>query len=286
MIRIESHKSASDFKGHTQAFLMQREAENCVIIGLIETMLADPNLYKEPMLLSIHDGDTCVGASWRTPPHPLGLTTLNTESTDALYKYLIDQNYTFPTVFGPRPTIDQFVEAWTSQSQQKISRRMHQRIYSTTSSHHPFPPTGRLRLADARDLDLLRDWSSRFATECHLGSFSEDFFTKQAQTAINNKSRFLWEVDGRVVSMVGSTGKTPNGIRIGYVYTPHEFRGKGYASMAVAQLTQDRINAGNRFCFLYTDLDNPTSNSIYQRIGYRPIGDSMHVTFENLNAHS
>ncbi|MBA2569295.1 MAG: GNAT family N-acetyltransferase [Actinobacteria bacterium] len=68
--------------------------------------------------------------------------------------------------------------------------------------------------------------------------------------------------------MTGFGGPTPNGIRIGPVYTPPELRGRGYASALVAKLSSSLLAGGRRFCFLYTDLANPASNKIYERLGY------------------
>ena len=80
--------------------------------------------------------------------------------------------------------------------------------------------------------------------------------------------------------MCGVGGPTPNGIRIGPVYTPPEFRGRGYASACVAAASQLQLDAGRRFCFLFADLSNPTSNHIYQEIGYEPVGDVDRYVFE------
>jgi predicted GNAT family acetyltransferase len=79
--------------------------------------------------------------------------------------------------------------------------------------------------------------------------------------------------------MAGFGGRTPNGTRIGPVYTPPELRGRGYGSALTAAVTERLLGSGLRFCFLYTDLANPTSNSIYQRIGYRPVSDVDLWTF-------
>ena len=83
----------------------------------------------------------------------------------------------------------------------------------------------------------------------------------------------FWEDGGAVVSIAGFGGRTPNGIRIGPVYTPPELRGRGYASALTAAVTQRLLDRGLRFCFLFADLANPTPNSIYQRIGYEPVSD-------------
>ena len=90
----------------------------------------------------------------------------------------------------------------------------------------------------------------------------------------------LWIADGKPVAWAGVGGRTPNGIRIGPVYTPPEERGHGYASAVVAAASQAQLDEGRTFCFLFTDLANPTSNRIYQAIGYEPIGDFDEYHFD------
>ena len=81
------------------------------------------------------------------------------------------------------------------------------------------------------------------------------------------------------VSLACFGGPTPNGIRIGAVYTPPAHRGRGYGTAVTAAVSQLNLDRGRRFCFLYTDLANPTSNAIYQRIGYEPVCDSRELSF-------
>lgn len=90
---------------------------------------------------------------------------------------------------------------------------------------------------------------------------------RKAEEEISSGALYLWE-DGEPRSMAGEVAQTPHGARIGYVYTPPERRGRGYASACVAGLSQRVLASGRRSCFLYTDLSNATSNALYQRIGY------------------
>ena len=90
---------------------------------------------------------------------------------------------------------------------------------------------------------------------------------------------YFWMVDGQAVCMVGTTGPTPRGIRIGPVYTPAEQRRKGYGSACTAAVSQAMLDEGKAACFLYTDLGNPTSNKIYQEIGYTPVCDADIIRF-------
>jgi predicted GNAT family acetyltransferase len=84
--------------------------------------------------------------------------------------------------------------------------------------------------------------------------------------------------DGKPVAMAGTAGQTPNGGRIAWVYTPPEYRGNGYAGAITRFLTHQQLISGKKFCFLYTDMANPTSNSIYQKLGYVYVGSSQHAT--------
>jgi predicted GNAT family acetyltransferase len=78
------------------------------------------------------------------------------------------------------------------------------------------------------------------------------------------------------VSWCGVSGPTPNG---GSDSAPGS-RNRGYASSLVAAASQAQLDAGRRFCFLFTDLANPTSNHIYQEIGYEPVRDVNIVRFD------
>jgi predicted GNAT family acetyltransferase len=135
-----------------------------------------------------------------------------------------------------------------------------------------------MRPAVESDRELLLSWTKAFAEECRLSS-SPDDVRRAIDTALRNGLRYFWEHGGNVVAMAsvggGGAGAVP---RIGSVYTPPEFRGRGYATGITAALTTELL-ARARKCILYTDAANPTSNSIYQRIGYRPMSESVQYTF-------
>jgi len=70
--------------------------------------------------------------------------------------------------------------------------------------------------------------------------------------------------------------------RVGPVYTPPAHRARGYGSAVTAAVSQRATEAGARDVILFTDLANPTSNSIYQKIGFRPVYDSTDLEFTRL----
>ena len=100
-----------------------------------------------------------------------------------------------------------------------------------------------------------------------------------AREKIRHAGVMLWEADGGPVSIACNTMPVTGMVRIGPVYTPPEARGHGYGSAATAALSQRLLKAGAEEVVLYTDLANPVSNSIYQRIGYRPVEDRVVLAF-------
>ena len=139
-----------------------------------------------------------------------------------------------------------------------------------------------MRLAGPADRDLLVAW---------LIAFNEDAFGPDAPPGSPGetvdrwlvgglRTNYLWDDDGEPVAWCAVGGRTPNGVRIGPVFTPRDRRGLGYASALVAEASQAQLDAGRRFCFLFTDMANPTSNGVYRRIGYEPVRDVEVVRFD------
>lgn len=138
-----------------------------------------------------------------------------------------------------------------------------------------------MRNATMADRELVRDWTTRFVEEAVPDEvIPVEEIVRAAEQRIADAKLFLWIKNDSAVCMAQLTGSTPNGIRISGVYTPPDWRGKGFASALVAHVSQRQLDAGRRFCFLYTDAENPVSNRIYQRIGYREVCECRQVLFD------
>jgi predicted GNAT family acetyltransferase len=124
------------------------------------------------------------------------------------------------------------------------------------------------------DRALVLEWLDAFAVEA-LPDAPQDSSEPWLERRLSDPDGeiLLWEDEGRPVSLAASGTPTPTGIRVGPVYTPPDCRRRGYAEAVTAELTSHALARGRRFCFLFTDLANPTSNAIYRRIGYRPVCD-------------
>jgi predicted GNAT family acetyltransferase len=156
---------------------------------------------------------------------------------------------------------------------------MHLRIYELRQVT-PAPSTpGRFRVAAEADVPLVASWTRRFIEEA-LPNDDPNVADEAAKRRIRGGEMFLWEDGGRPVSMAAKSRPMNRGITVNMVYTPPDLRGRGYATACVAALSQHLLDEGWKFCVLFTDLSNPTSNSIYQKIGYRPVCDFDQLGFD------
>ena len=177
---------------------------------------------------------------------------------------------TIPGVIGPETEATLFAEQWTERfgGTWTIGARLRIHLLKVVTSLER-TASGSLRVAEYSDLKFIDKWVADFIQHISIiGGKPKDL----ALRLIRDRSLYLWE-DVEPRSMVAAVGETDHGIRVGYVYTPPAFRGRGYATAAVAQLSQLLLEGGRRFCCLYTDLANPTSNAIYARLGYRSLCD-------------
>ena len=254
------------------AFLVAREAEHNLIFGICSSLRETPERYGDPYLAVVERDRTVVAAALRTPPFRLVLSELDDPSAiDALVEDNLSR--TMPGVTGPAEHVRVFAERWNARGGPTARLAMSERVYRLTSVISPRRVAGSHRVAVAADRDLAIDWTEGFMREA-FGEVDPAEVAADVDRWLARKARtiYLWE-DGVPVSMCGVGGETPNGIRIGPVFTPPDLRGRGYASALVAAVSQAELDAGRRFCFLFTDQANPTANHIYQAIGYEPVRD-------------
>ena len=261
------------------------EARHNLPLGILSTARAHPDVYPELRAWVALAGGRVVGAAIRTPPHNLILAQPSDERAVAALAHAIDDE--LPGVVGAIPEVDRFAAAWTVRHGRAASVVFDQRIYALTAVVPPAPVPGSMRLATVADRELALVWFRAFSGKCSIPATTTKPPLERrvdARLGPEDAGMALWELDGRPVSLAGFGGPTPNGIRIGPVYTPPELRGQGFGTAVTAAISQLLLERGRRFCFLYTDLANPTSNAIYLRIGYEPVCDSREVAFDGARA--
>ncbi len=282
-MNITIHKTPKDFLATAGDWLYEREVVNGLMLGLATRLAgAEKPAEAPPVMMTVSSGQELKAAVIMTPPRGVALYAPGddpTEALQALAEALIAGSYPVPECIGPKKVSDTFVQLWSDRTGCAAVLNMAQRIYELRQVNFPHGVAGSARPAEMKELDLLARWTQEFSAEVGEIATAEQDLTA-AERVITSGQLLLWEHQGQPVSMAAAYRPTRNGIAIGRVYTPPEFRGNGFASACVAQLSQRQLDAGRQFCCLYTDLANPTSNSIYQKIGYKPVADSSAYRFE------
>jgi predicted GNAT family acetyltransferase len=280
-MRVRLIADPAEFLSAAGPLLLEDEARHNLILGLAATLRDHPGLYPDPRLWVVEDGGAVVGAALRTPPRGLVLAQPQTNGAlDALAAAITDD---LTEVVGGLPEAQVFAATWSAKTNSTDRVRTAQGIYGLSAVRAPADTRGMPRSADVADRPLLVDWWRAFAVEAmhedepDLGSIEQ---AVDHRLAAEGWGLVMWEDSGEPVSFAGFGGATPNGVRIGPVYTAPERRGSGYASALVASVSTDRLAEGKRFCFLYTDLANPTANRIYERVGYEWVCESAEIAFD------
>jgi hypothetical protein len=274
-MKLTTYRDAGAFLQLTQASLACHEAANNLILGLCLRLKQFPGSAKTPpYLAAVTDSSGLALAAVMTLPRFLVLHSDRVEwgqSFDLLARDLLSRHWQVPGVSGPPPLALTFAQTWSGLTGAMFHEIRQLRIYELRQVN-PLPPAlGRLRLATLADLDLVTRWTLAFQTEAlQTGTLAEA--EEAAQNKIADQDLYLWE-NGEPVSMVSQTRFLLRGGCISSVYTPPEFRNKGYATTCVAHFSQRLLDSGWQFCALFADLANPTSNAIYQKIGYTPVAD-------------
>lgn len=276
-LRFMAHATAQRFLAAAQSWLMQSEAEHNILLGFaVSVANTGRNLPPNALLATVHAGDDIAGCISLIPPYKLGLSRMPPEAVPVVLQHVAALHHELPGVVGPDPVAERFGAAWIAQRGGTMRCTRHHRIYECSRVIRPERAApGRLRNATAEDLPVIQRWIHEFGVEVGLPDAGE---ARIAEDRIRSGTMFIWE-DRGARCMASLTNPTQHGIRVTHVYTPAEWRGHGYAASCTAELTQRALDQGRTFTMLYTDMDNPTSNAIYQRIGYVPLGDVFDWTF-------
>ena len=273
---LTSATSGPAFQARVRPYLLRAEAAHCLLLGGHSQSAGADGFAVE------HEGEI-VAVAGVTPPRNLILSNVALPgSIPFLVAGIRARGIDLPGVIGPEPHAERFAAAWREASGHEVRRAMHQRVFQTQHISFPGSVAGSARAATPSDRPLLLAWAHAFVAE----SFPlEERPGSDAEQMVENRAAppagwTLWlDATGAPVSVAGYGSPTPNGIRLGPVYTPPEHRRRGYGSAVTAAATRMLLDRGHRFVFLFTDLANPTSNHIYAEVGYQPVADFAVYTF-------
>ena len=289
-MKFTLYDNLQTFYSDVYEILMADEAQNMLILGnlIIGYEGADALGWRDSanwIMATVAENNDIRLVALMTPP--FGLTmyatggTVDLAAAKCLADGLVDAGISVPGVVTEKSSAEVFAEAYCGASKMTHSITFSQRIYELQAVSPEVPKIGHFRAAHENDLSFFPYWSMDFAAAAGIASpenaISSDI--EQYRYHITSGKLYILEDSGLAVSMSKIARQSENVAGIGYVYTPPYLRGKGYASSITAQISQFCLDNGSKSCVLYTDLANPTSNSIYQKIGYVPICDSLEIKF-------
>ncbi len=280
---IELLTSAEDFLTRTYA-LRAADGYRTNILGSVATAVADGSQTYDRYFwwVASDSNGQVVGAAMRTAPHGMVLSPMPESIISELAGAVSIHDDYLPSVSGPTSVVEKFVldYRFTNSAGSRREAKIEEELLLYTLGKLVAPSAiGEMIKARQSDFDLILRWYVNFGEDTGV-------FMPNPEGSINaglgRGSYRFWVVDGEKVSMAGHAPlvETPDGsiARIGPVYTPPDQRRHGYAGALTAALSKELVKQGARL-MLYTDAKNPTSNSIYQKIGYELVDQYVMVTF-------
>lgn len=268
------HPDAQHFLSHTELFRLKEIVRTNFISSIANSVATGSRTYKESFWWSVTHEDEVVGIAIRTAPFGYVFSPMPEDAVKYLMEEILVKDSTALEFAGPKKVINQ-VERCIGRDALEDEGEL---VYELKQLIEP-ETTGEIRLARESDYKLIYSWVLEFVQETEIQAFNLESVVK---TNIQKGLNYLLEIDGQVVSFGGF--HTPIEIlgrkigRVGPIFTPKEFRKNGYASLITSFITRILINEG-AIVTLYTQAENPTSNKIYQNLGFLKIDENRRVKF-------
>jgi GNAT superfamily N-acetyltransferase len=248
-----------------------RPADHTLLLTISESLrLRGPDAYgvEAPLFGWHRTGGEVDGTLLHTPPYPLILGSAPESAVPGLVTALGDRELTglnAPERLGPRFAAARGVPM-------RVKRR--ERLYRLgTLTPPPEPPPGRAVVATPELRDRLIEFYLGFTADTHEPS---EGIEGLIDDRLSHRGIMVWETpEGEPAGMASANRMVAEMVRIGPVYTPPAHRRRGIGAAVTAALSRAALDAGAREVLLFTDLSNPSTNSLYQRLGYAPVGDRV-----------
>jgi hypothetical protein len=280
-LTYNEYRDAAAFLDAARVTLERDECANSLMLGICLRLVDEPAAWgSQPYLAAVTSAGTLAAAAVMTPPHRLQLWAEQEHDRaplETLADALEQGQWPVPGVLARQATAETFASIWAARTGAGYSVAQWMRLYELRRVLHPDYPPGAMRPPEASEMDLVRHWARGFHDECFDDGRSEQTVRSAEQKAAAGQL-YLW-VDGVARSMAAQVRPTGHGAAVSLVYTPPGERRKGYATALVAQVSQHILDEGKLFCTLFAALNNPTSNSIYQKIGFRAVADVVTLDF-------
>lgn len=254
--------------------MLSNELQNNLILGILYLLKSNRGHYEhEPYMCAVYDNDNLIASALMTPPNNLIIHCehIDDNALKIIARDIIERKIGLPGVIGISSAAEAFAHMWSFENICTSEITMNMGVFSL--NHIAMPdnmPEGELLPGQRDDVEIITKWILAYEEEA-LHRESDSDIRSRVERMIERKILYIWKENDKPKSMAIRTRKIVNGETISGVYTPPPLRNRGYASAAVACLSRIILDSNNSYVCLFTDLSNPTSNSIYRNIGYRYI---------------
>jgi GNAT superfamily N-acetyltransferase len=279
-MKVIEYSDVQSFLERTRQFMESDQALYGMALGTAERLLRGQRFGdQEPWFAVVEEGPWLRAIVLQTPPRPMILVTIELEAISPLIQRMRESGREIGGVIGPAESVPFFTGRWAHIHGIEQHVNMHMHLFCLDKVIDPTgAPAGEMVCASIKNHDWLDSWTDCFITDCRLPPIAPGM-PNPAKKLIAQGNFFVWQDATGPKAMAAFNRETCDSYSISWVYTPKEFRGKGYASALVAALSQHALDSGKKFTSLHTDVANPTSNKIYQKLGYRHYCDMQHVEF-------
>jgi predicted GNAT family acetyltransferase len=273
-MEVRRYSSAAEFLDFTKDFRSLDPVRTGLITSIATSVASGSRTYEDYFWWSVSENNRVVGLAIRTAPYGYVFSPMGPSAIEALFSFISLEDSAAHEFAGPKDVIDSLVQL----SGKAVTESEGELIYECKKLI-PANPIGEIRTANESDFDLIFSWMKAFMATTGLRMYDLEGVVR---TALGGNRYYLLMIDGVPISMGGHSDlQIFDGFsigRVGPIYTPEEFRKKGYASALTSEITKILISRG-ALPTLYTQAANPTSNKIYQEIGYTLVDENRRVVF-------
>ena len=279
------YSDIESFKTDVLDILLEDEVRNNLPVSIVQN---SSKFYNENWLLATvadEQGVIVLIAICTLPYNILLYKPVKTEDADGqLMHFLASQlkqiNFKPPGVLAESDLARCFANAYCGHDKYDLKMTMMLMQLDKLTDYKTAP--GFSRVLNEDDLSYTPSWEHAFSVDCTQPLHAHAKIYEQIKSRLGKNIHFIWE-DGKPVAQAVQGRVTPNGAAITYVYTPPEFRGNGYATSVVAEVSKSALDQGKRFCYLFADVANPVSCAVYHKLGYYDVCLFDEIKFDTLS---
>lgn len=272
-----SYSQASEYLAATQQWLIEKELEHNLILGISNAIIASGESNPNHVFVNVIENQQVLASSMKTASRAIIANfSKDDEAIKMLAEYYQETSMALDGVVGEQSIAKAFSKYYGKDQIAETGLLVHQ-LHSLNPIKFAH---GEIIVATQDHFNFVCGWTHKFERDALIDPpKSKEEIARSTQRWIDAGQIFFWVIDEVIVSMAAIVRTTAHVGIVGLVYTPASLRGNGFATALVHAVSETILKQGYASCGLFTEKSNPTSNKIYHRIGYVPIAEFSEITF-------